>query len=241
MKPVVILLAGHAPDAIRARHGDFPSWFCRAARLPKSRVRVVNIAAEEALPDIDAIAGAIITGSGAMVTDRLAWSEQTALWIRGAVDRSLPLFGVCYGHQLMAHALGGRVDYLPGGREIGTQLISRCGQAATDRAVQALPSTFRAHTTHEQAVLQAPASAQVLARSARDPHQVLRYGPHALSTQFHPEFSAEVMRAYVLRKLTAHRRADALRLPTFRDTAATPVARGVLRQFAQRHGWTLDA
>ena len=238
MKPVIILLAGHAPDPIRARHGDFPAWFCRAARSPRSRVRVINIAADEALPAIDAIAGAIITGSGAMVTDRLAWSERAAGWIRDAVDQALPLFGVCYGHQLMAHALGGRVDYLPGGREIGTQPISLTEQADGDRAARVLPATFRAHTTHEQSVLEPPPTAQVLARSARDPHQMLRYGPHALSTQFHPEFSAEIMRAYVLRKLTAHRRADALRLPAFSATAATPVARRVLRQFAQRHGWT---
>ena len=238
MKPVIILLAGHAPDSIRARHGDFPAWFCRAARLPRSRVRVINIAAGEALPALDAIAGAIITGSGAMVTDHLAWSERAAGWIRDAVDQALPLFGVCYGHQLMAHALGGRVDYLPGGREIGTQAISRTEHADTDRAGRTLPATFRAHTTHEQSVLEAPPAAQVLARSVRDPHQMLRYGPHALSTQFHPEFSAEIMRAYVLRKLTAHRRSDALRLPVFSATAATPVARRVLSRFAQRHGWT---
>jgi GMP synthase (glutamine-hydrolysing) len=70
---------------------------------------------------------------------------------------------------------------------------------------------------------------------------MLRYGPHALSTQFHPEFSAEIMRAYVLRKLTAHRYSDALQLPVFSETAATPVARRVLSQFARRHGWTANA
>lgn len=241
MKPVTILLAGHAPDTIRARHGDFPAWFIHAARLPRSRVRVVHIADDEALPAIDTIAGAIITGSGAMVTDRLPWSERAASWIREAVDQALPLFGVCYGHQLMAHAMGGQVDYLPGGREIGTQLISRTDQAVTDRAGHALPANFRAHTTHEQSVLEAPAAARVLARSARDPHQMLRYGTHALSTQFHPEFSAEVMRAYVLRKLADHPHAAALQLEVFRDTAATPIARGVLRRFARRHGWSVSA
>lgn len=241
MKPVTILLAGHAPDSIRARYGDFPAWFIHAAGLSRSRVRVIHVADDQALPAIGEVAGAIITGSGAMVTDRLPWSERTGGWIREAVDQALPLFGVCYGHQLMAHALGGQVGYLPGGREIGTQLMRRTEHAMTDRAGQALPASFRAHTTHEQSVLQAPANAQVLARSARDPHQMLRYGPNALSTQFHPEFSAEVMRAYVLRKLVEHRHDDARQLDVFRNTAATPTARGVLRRFARRHGWTVSA
>lgn len=52
-----------------------------------------------------------------MVTDQEPWSEKTAAWIRNAMAMEMPLFGVCYGHQLMAHALGGRVEYHPQGRE----------------------------------------------------------------------------------------------------------------------------
>ncbi len=239
MKPVIILLTGHAPASIRARHGDFPQWFARAAHLPAARLRIVEVAAGEALPGVSDIAGAIISGSGAMVTDRAPWSERTAQWIGDAVQAQTPLFGVCYGHQLMAHALGGQVDYLPGGPEIGTQVINVTSGGRADATESVLPSHFRAHTTHEQSVLVPPPSAQVLAHSERDPHQMLRYGPHAVSTQFHPEFSAEVMRAYVLRKLAAdHRHRDLVQSPILRATAATPVARDILRRFAQRHGWT---
>ena len=124
------------------------------------------------------------------------------------MDAELPLFGVCYGHQLMAHALGGRVDYLPGGREIGTQPIEMLPAGVTDSLTHRLPASFRAHTTHEQSVLEAPPGAAVLARSARDPHQMLSYGPNAVSVQFHPEFNAEVMRAYIRRK---HRRSASRR------------------------------
>jgi GMP synthase (glutamine-hydrolysing) len=61
-------------------------------------------------PDNATIAGD--TGSWDMVTERLPWSEMTAAWIREAMAIEMPLFGVCYGHQLMAHALG-VVDYHP--------------------------------------------------------------------------------------------------------------------------------
>jgi len=118
MKPVLIIQTGRAPDPIRGRHGDFPHWFRISTRMASHQLKTVNVSAGESLPAPGDVAGAIITGSAAMVTERAEWSERTAGWIRHAMEMEVPLFGVCYGHQLMAHALGGRVDYLPGGREI---------------------------------------------------------------------------------------------------------------------------
>lgn len=236
MKPVLIIRTGRAPDAIRARHGDFPHWFRLGALLPPQRLHIVDVGAGDALPAPGTVAGALITGSAAMVTERAAWSERTAGWIRDAMDAELPLFGVCFGHQLMAHALGGRVDYLPGGREIGTRAIETLDAATRDPLATGLPTSFRAHTTHEQSVLEAPSGATVLARSARDPHQLLRYGPNALSTQFHPEFSADVMRAYIRRKCSDMHREGADPQRCFREVAATPIARRLLQRFAGHYG-----
>src|SRR5215469_3916164 len=139
MKPVLIIRTGRAPAPIRARHGDFPHWFRLGAQLSPERACVVDVEAGETLPGPHEVAGALITGSAAMVTDRAAWSERTAGWIRDAMDVELPLFGVCYGHQLMAHALGGRVDYLPGGREIGTLPIELLPGAEHDPLAAHLP------------------------------------------------------------------------------------------------------
>ncbi|WP_266158458.1 glutamine amidotransferase-related protein [Dyella silvatica] len=209
MKPVLIIRTGRAPDSIRARHGDFPHWFRISAQLALPKLRVVDVAAGESLPPPQEVAGAIITGSAAMVTERAAWSE---------------------------HALGGRVDYLPGGREIGTVPIEVLAQAKQDALAARLPASFRAHTTHEQSVLEAPAGAVVLAQSVRDPHQLLRYGKHAVSTQFHPEFNADVMRAYIHRKRADMQREGFDPRHTFKQVAATPIARRLLSHFARYHG-----
>ena len=247
MKPLLIIATGHAPAPIRARLGDFDHWFRLALRLPPSRLQTVD-AQHEAPPAPHTVAGAVITGSAAMVTERSPWSERLAGWVRDAMDIELPLFGVCFGHQLMAHALGGRVDNLPDGREIGTQAISMASGAGTDPlfrdlacvagdATAATPG-FRAHTTHQQSVLEAPPGASVLARSARDDHQVLRYGTHALSTQFHPEFSAAAMRAYITLRAD-QLRAEALDVPALlREVRAAPQARRLLRRFARRYAAT---
>ena len=196
MRPLLLIQTGEAPDALRARFGGFADWFLSAMRVDPAQMRIVRVDAGEALPEPAEIAGAVITGSAAMVTERAAWSEQAAGWIRDAMDEETPLFGVCYGHQLMAHALGGTVGWLPAGREIGTESITRLAPGEVPGLRELLPS-FPAQTTHRQSVLEPPPGAEVLARSQRDPHQLLRYAPNALSSQFHPEFTPDFMRAYI--------------------------------------------
>lgn len=199
MRPLLLIQTGEAPDALCMRFGGFANWFRAAMHVESTQLQVVRVDENEPLPARTTIAGAVITGSSAMVTDRADWSERTAGWIRTAVGAGIPLFGVCYGHQLMTHALGGTVGWLAEGREIGTQTITRSHGNGVHVAawLDGLPTSFPAHTTHRQTVLVPPRNAQVLASSQRDPHQLLRYGPHAVSSQFHPEFTAEHMRAYI--------------------------------------------
>lgn len=232
-KPLLLIQAGTPPDDIRMREGDLPDWFRRALGAEAEDLEVVRVFEGEALPAPGAHRAAIITGSWAMVTDRLDWSEATAHWIRQAMAIGMPLFGVCYGHQLMAHALGGEVGYHPDGLEIGCQEIELLPAAASDPLADALPSRFDAHLTHLQTVLTPPPDAAVLARSAHDPHQILRYGPHAVSTQFHPEFTARISAACVTRRsdmLRSEGRDPEAMLGELRDT---PVARGLLLHFVR--------
>src|SRR5690606_38861481 len=107
------------------------------------------------------------------------------------------VLGVCYGHQLLAHALGGRVDDHPAGREVGTVELELDAAGEGDALFGATPAKFRAHATHRQSVLELPPGATVLARSAHDPHHAVRYAPTAWGLQFHPEFSVGIMRGYL--------------------------------------------
>lgn len=235
MKPLLIIGTGYAPALIRGRHGDFAHWFRLALGLPAAVIRCVDVHGDGALPPPRMCAGAVITGSAAMVTDGDTWMQETADWIGDAMRVELPLFGVCYGHQLMAHALDGRVGELPGGREIGTQMIELLPEARDDVLLRGTPTPFRAHTTHRQSVLEPPPQARVLARSTQEPHQILRYGKHALSTQFHPEFSATVMRAY-LRLRAAALHDEGLDVPALLgQVRAAPNARRLLRRFGALH------
>ncbi|WP_321952128.1 glutamine amidotransferase [Paraburkholderia bannensis] len=231
--PLVIVQVGTPPDVIRHHLGDLPDWFCLALGRPRESVTIIRVFDGEPLPAPNAHQVAVITGSWSMVTDLHPWSEATAQWIRDAMAVGMPLFGVCYGHQLMAHALGGRVDYHPLGREVGCKTINLLPDAENDALLKDWPATFRAHLTHEQSIVELPPGAQVLAYSDHDRNQIVRYGPNAISTQFHPEFTPAISAACI------NRRAEVLRAEG-RDPDAmllalieTHEAAGLLRHFVE--------
>jgi len=193
---VVILKTGSTYPGIKEKFGDFDEWFVRG--LSKSLdLTVVNTEAGELPGDPAAWDGIVITGSPAMVSDREPWSEKAAEWLAQAVDKAVPLLGVCYGHQLLAHALGGDVGYHPGGRESGTKRVELLASARNDPLFRGMPDSFRAHLTHKQSVLRLPPNATLLGRNEFEPHQAFRIGKCAWGVQFHPEFSEGIMRAYL--------------------------------------------
>jgi GMP synthase (glutamine-hydrolysing) len=220
------------------RHGGFAHWIRVAAGLAADEAVVVDVPTGEALPTREGFAGVMITGSAAMVTERAPWSETAAAWLGEAARAGLPVFGICYGHQLLAHALGGEVADNPAGREMGTVATHLHPEAARDPLFAALPERIRTQTTHLQTVLAPPAGAVVLATSAQDGCHAFRWGTHAWGVQFHPEFSTTHMRGYVRARDEALRREGRCPRRLEAEVRATPQARMVLRRFirhARRH------
>lgn len=193
---LVILKTGDTLPPIREAFGDFDRWFLDG--LPESLDRQVVDVTRQPLPGKPGQwDGIVVTGSPAMVSDRAAWSEATAAWLAEAVDVGIPVLGVCYGHQLLAHALGGKVGYHPEGRESGTYGVRLHKSAREDSLFHGLPAEFPAQLTHRQSVLELPAEAVLLASNGFEPHQAFRVGPCAWGVQFHPEFTADIMRSYL--------------------------------------------
>ncbi|MGN6512821.1 MAG: glutamine amidotransferase [Lysobacteraceae bacterium] len=242
-RPFLILETGQPAPGLR-RHGGFPHWIRVAAGLRAGDTVVVNVEAGEPLPphrgvDGMGFAGVLITGSAAMVTERRDWSERSAAWLREAAHAGMPLFGICYGHQLLAHALGGEVGDHPAGREMGTVQLALHEAAGSDPLFAGLPRAFPAQATHLQSVLRPPEGATVLACSPHDACHAFRWGEHAWGVQFHPEFSTVHMRGYVQarREALAGEGRCARRLA--RGVSAAPHARRVLRRFV-RHAQALQ-
>jgi GMP synthase (glutamine-hydrolysing) len=195
--PVLVVKCGSTLASLRERRGDYEDWILAGMGVPRARAQVASAPDEDALPDPASVAAVVLTGSSAMVSAREPWSERAAGWLRGAVRAGTPVLGICYGHQLLAHALGGRVGVNPRGREIGTVLVETGPAARADALLGELPERFPAQATHVESVLELPAGATLLAASQGDPHQAFSCGPRAWGVQFHPEFDADAIRAYL--------------------------------------------
>lgn len=230
-KPLVIVLAGRTFAQVSQSTGDFDNWIANGlgGRVP---IHCVDAHETPDLPLPAEIAGVVVSGSHAMVTDRAPWSERLAQWLKTCVETNVPVLGICYGHQLLAHALGGRVGNHPQGIELGTKRIDLLTAADRDPLFTGLPRTFSAQLVHVQSVLELPPEAVLLARSEHEPHQAYRVGSCAWGLQFHPEFPAAAMQGYIDQIAAAEGEplADAGKLND--AVAPTPEAASLLPRFA---------
>ncbi|MBR9986021.1 MAG: glutamine amidotransferase [Desulfosarcina sp.] len=230
-KPILIVKAGGTYPDMAARYGDFEDWFIAHMDRSAGAIEIVCPVSGEPLPPVASFGGIIITGSHDMVTDKKPWSEKTADWVKAAVEAETPLLGVCYGHQLLAHAMGGVVGDNPNGKEFGTVSIRLNPDGRKDRLFDGTPERFAAQACHSQGVLQLPAGATLLASSALDPHHAFIVGRRAWGVQFHPEFNGQMLRLYIQRfadDLKAQGR-DVDRL--LADIRETPQSETLLRRF----------
>lgn len=195
---MAIIKVGATFDHLAEERGDYEDWFVEHSGLDAAHVRIVRAQDGEAMPSLEGLSGVIVTGSAALVTDREAWSEATGRFLLQVLQTPLPLLGVCYGHQLLADALGGEVDFNPRGRQMGTVAVSLTEAADADPLFRDLPADCEFQVSHRQSVVALPDGVVHLASSPRDPNHAFRVaGKSVWGVQFHPEFDAETSREYV--------------------------------------------
>jgi GMP synthase-like glutamine amidotransferase len=189
MPRITIIETGLVGPQFRERHGTYPQMFERmiAVADPSNAYGVVSIANGEVLPDPAGLDAILITGSSAGVYDDVDWIAPLEDFVRRAHDQRIPLVGVCFGHQLIAQALGGTVRKSEKGWGIGRhvyRLTPDNGQVDGEEIAIAC--------SHQDQVITPPASARTIMSSDFTPHAGLLYANGTtLSVQPHPEFTAD--------------------------------------------------
>lgn len=230
---IVILVTGDPTDEVRSSRGDYAKIIADAIGDGWGGAYAIVDARVGTLPPLAADDAVIISGSSANVHHRAPWMATTEGWLADAVHRGTAVLGLCFGHQLLAQALGGEVAPNPRGREIGTVAVERI---ADDPIFEGIERSFSANACHVDTVSRLPEGAVVLARSAGDPHQGLRFSPRTVGVQFHPEFDGDVIRRFIDARSEAM---IAEGLDPHRARAAatdTPAARRVMLNFMRMIG-----
>ncbi|TFV35413.1 type 1 glutamine amidotransferase [Bradyrhizobium frederickii] len=186
MARITIIETGLVPPEHRERHGSFPEMFERMVRAedPAATVEVISIPNGDALPDPGKLKAVLITGAAAGVYDGLDWIAPLEDFVRTAYVNKTPMVGVCFGHQLIAQALGGTVRKSEKGWGIGRQVY----QVLPENGVIEGEAVAIA-ASHQDQVIEPPSDALTILSSEFTPHAGLLYANGTtLTVQPHPEF-----------------------------------------------------
>ena len=172
-----ILQTGHAPDALRPTHGDYPDLFQQLLKDRDLTFRTWSVVdGEFPLGPHDA-EGWLVTGSRHGAYEDHPWIPPLEGLIRDIHAEKVPMVGICFGHQIIAQALGGKVEKYPGGWSVGRTEYDFGGE----------PIALNAW--HQDQVPQRPEGARVLASSPFCENAALVYDDRIFTVQAHPEFS----------------------------------------------------
>jgi GMP synthase-like glutamine amidotransferase len=185
---LTIIQTGEVPEPLRSRFGPYEAMFHRMfdATGHGFAYETVRASAGEPLPDPRGLEGIVLTGSPAGVYDDLPWLEPLRGFVRGAYASRTRMVGICFGHQIMADALGGDVRKSEKGWGLGRHSY---GVRKRPRFMDAAPVVLAVSCSHQDQVITPPQDAEVILGSEFTPNAGLAYANGAaLSFQPHPEF-----------------------------------------------------
>lgn len=185
-----ILQTGRALADIAARHGDFDALFQQMLGGQGFEFACYPVL-ENVLPDgVQDCDGWLITGSRHSAYEDLPWIGRLEAFLRAAYAAEVPIVGICFGHQVLAQALGGKVEKFEGGWGVGPHSYHFDG----------IETPVIINAWHQDQVTHLPEGAAIVGRSEFCTHAALAYGNRAYSVQAHPEFHNGFMADLIDRK-----------------------------------------
>ncbi|MFD1483003.1 type 1 glutamine amidotransferase [Paracoccus nototheniae] len=171
-----ILQCGQSPAQLKQALGDYPDMFMRLLDGRGFTFAVFHVEAMQFPSSIHDADGWLLTGSRHGVYEDHPFIPPLQDFIRAAHQDGVPMVGICFGHQIIAQALGGTVVKHPAGWAVGTQDYEFDG------------ATLRLNAWHQDQVVALPPGAEVAGRNAFCENAALIYGDRAYTVQAHPEF-----------------------------------------------------
>lgn len=193
---IAILQCDNVLEKFQPRFGNYPAMVQRMFEgvVPVPEFSVYNCREGQYPEDISSYDCYITTGSKASVYDDEAWIVRLVEFIRELDEARCKLIGICFGHQLIALARGGRVEKSEQGWGVGIASNEMLGQPEW---MDEMPQPLRILVSHQDQITRLPDDATVLARSDFCPYFLVQWGEHFLSLQGHPEWRNEYSRTLI--------------------------------------------
>lgn len=186
---ICIIENGRTPDDLIGQFGSYPEmiakWIGRS--MPEAEYQFISPVTGEKLPSPEDYDGYILSGSKHSTYERAEWMIELIDFLQELRAKRIPVFGICFGHQIMADAYGGKNTKSPRGWGVGAQIYHYEGGA--------FPATCTSYVFHQDQVTEVPAEAKVIGGSTHCLNGVFEYSFPAFSVQYHPEFSGEYISA----------------------------------------------
>ncbi|EPJ50714.1 MAG: hypothetical protein OFPI_19530 [Osedax symbiont Rs2] len=196
---VGILEMGIPPEGYREKYGSYPDMFSQLLSKSDSQLsfKFFPILDGDIPGDPQQCDAWLITGSKYGVYEDHCWIEPVSDLIRAAYSADIPMIGICFGHQLIAQALGGKVQKSDKGWSLGVteyQIHNKMPWITDDS------DRFAIQAYHQDQVIELPKDTQVVAASDFCPYAALNFNGRAISFQGHPEFAAQYTKALLINR-----------------------------------------
>ena len=195
-----ILKADKVRHELRDHFGEYPAMFENLLREVEVDIEIViyDVISGEYPKQMDEVQGYIITGSKMSVYDEIDWIKQLGEFVQELHKKKKKLIGICFGHQLVAHFLGGKTQKSEKGWGIGIH-ESILSSSAEHYGVEG--QNYNLVCSHQDQIVEPAPSSVILASSEFCPYSMLQIEDHILTFQGHPEFSKDFSRSLLdLRK-----------------------------------------
>lgn len=184
-----ILKTGHVPKELSPKHGEYSDMFATLLSGNGFEFKTYEVVSSEFPNSIQDCDGWLVTGSKHGAYEDHPWIPPLEEFIRDAYNANIPMVGICFGHQIMAQALGGKVEKFGGLWGMGTQEYVHPDGTKTKLLAM-----------HQDQVVEKPPEAEIVASNDFCKMAGLAYKNKALSFQPHPEFTHEYMEGLIKKR-----------------------------------------
>jgi len=191
---IAILKTGRATPTTAERRGDYDVLIEHALAVPEDQWDSFDCEHGVFPEDLDAYDAFVLTGSKHSVTEDEPWIHRLFQVLRDIHERRRRILGICFGHQAVAMAMGGKAEKSRMGWELGIKNVFLTERSEAYQGLTDAPNPLRIYQTHQDEVTELPPGAEHLAFSERTPYEMFAIGDNVLCLQGHPEYDEDVMR-----------------------------------------------